>query len=111
MRYVHRDRSARLAPEDGVDVLDVVGVREDTHVFVYSARNAARHGPSYEALTDDLLRYFFVPRCPGCGKSHEQKRVGNSLTFMVKVEQCTWKGSIQLPDRPPADAMAYVPRS
>ena len=36
------------------------------------------------------------PKCPKCGKIHPRKRIGNSLTFEVKVDNCDYDGPIPL---------------
>ena len=46
---------------------------------------------------NDFMRYdlnidFWMdhdPKCPGCGKFHERKRVGNTATFEV-IDACDW---------------------
>lgn len=36
-----------------------------------------------------------VPKCPGCGKVHERKRVGESFTYEVK-HPCNYIGFVPL---------------
>ena len=46
--------------------------------------------------TIEELNLEFDPRCPGCGNVHPRKRIGNTHSFQVKMNECRRKGTVGL---------------